>query len=114
VRVVIPWKPHAKQRPRSGRGHTYTPPATKKAEQAIRDAFLAAQPEGFEPYALEIDVTLQLANDSVIIDIQPTGPWINRKLRGDGDNYAKTLLDALNGIAWEDDKWIRTLKVRKV
>lgn len=28
------------------------------------------------------------------------------KLRGDIDNYVKTILDALNGIAWRDDSQV--------
>jgi len=28
------------------------------------------------------------------------------KLRGDIDNYVKTILDALNGIAWVDDNQV--------
>ena len=32
-----------------------------------------------------------------------------KRLRGDIDNYAKSLLDALNRIVWEDDRQIDTL-----
>jgi crossover junction endodeoxyribonuclease RusA len=113
VRVTIPWKPHAKQRPRSGRGHTYTPKATKDAEQAIRDAFLAVHPDR-PPEDGPITVWIDMTNDYLEIQVLPTTPWIHRKLRGDVDNYAKTVLDALNGIAWVDDKQIRALTVRKV
>ena len=28
------------------------------------------------------------------------------KLRGDLDNYIKTILDALNGVAWDDDSQV--------
>jgi crossover junction endodeoxyribonuclease RusA len=35
-------------------------------------------------------------------------------LRGDIDNYVKSILDALNGVAWEDDKQIIELTVKKL
>jgi Holliday junction resolvase RusA-like endonuclease len=35
------------------------------------------------------------------------------KLRGDVDNYVKSLLDGLNGVAYDDDKQIVNLKAFK-
>ena len=32
-------------------------------------------------------------------------------LRGDADNYAKSVMDALNGIAYKDDRQVRQLSV---
>jgi Holliday junction resolvase RusA-like endonuclease len=37
-----------------------------------------------------------------------------RELRGDTDNYAKSTLDGLNGIAFRDDKQVVELVARKV
>ena len=34
-------------------------------------------------------------------------------LLGDIDNYAKSILDGLNGVAFDDDKQVRYLKVVK-
>jgi cyclopropane fatty-acyl-phospholipid synthase-like methyltransferase len=36
------------------------------------------------------------------------------KLRGDIDNYAKSVLDGLNGVAYTDDKQIVSLELRKL
>ena len=36
-----------------------------------------------------------------------------RKLSGDIDNYAKAVLDALNGVAYNDDKQIVVLMLEK-
>ena len=35
------------------------------------------------------------------------------KLRGDVDNYIKSVSDALNGVAYEDDRQIHKLSGRK-
>lgn len=45
---------------------------------------------------------------AVTVDITVCG-----KPRGDVDNLAKSILDALNGIAWHDDAQVMELKVRK-
>ncbi len=36
------------------------------------------------------------------------------KLRGDVDNYAKSILDGLNGVAFQDDKQVHILNVEKL
>ena len=36
-----------------------------------------------------------------------------KRLRGDIDNYAKSVLDALNGVAYKDDKQIVRLDLEK-
>lgn len=33
---------------------------------------------------------------------------------GDLDNYQKTILDALNGVAWDDDRQVEAIQARKV
>jgi Holliday junction resolvase RusA-like endonuclease len=35
------------------------------------------------------------------------------RLRGDVDNYLKTVMDGLNGIAWEDDKQVYAVEAEK-
>jgi Holliday junction resolvase RusA-like endonuclease len=108
ISVELPWKPHAKQRPRSGRGHTYTPTPTKNAEKAIVAAFREALPD-HEPIEGPISVKLGLYDDRFLFEVYESPPWLSRKLRGDLDNYEKTILDALNGHAWVDDKQIGCL-----
>jgi len=39
--------------------------------------------------------------------------YIHGGREGDVDNYCKTLLDALNGIAWVDDRQVRRATVEK-
>lgn len=49
----------------------------------------------------------------IVVDTQGTAIIVERvdldtksKLRGDIDNYIKTILDALNGVAWRDDSQV--------
>ena len=35
-------------------------------------------------------------------------------MRGDIDNYMKLVMDALNGVAWTDDRWIIVFDGRKM
>lgn len=103
-------KPRSKQRPRTTRsGHTYTPKETKEYEQFISKAYTGvAFPEG------PLHITLVFDNDKTEITIQELRPPKNpSKLRGDIDNYAKAILDALNGVAYTDDKQIVRLDLKK-
>lgn len=113
--VLVLWTPHAKQRPRVTKGGVaYTSKATRQAESEIRRQFDDAIVTEWAPFAEPISVELLLANDHFHLAVQPMADYENRRLRGDVDNYAKTILDALNHRAWEDDKWIRSLTVTKL
>lgn len=109
---TIPWKPHAKQRPRVANGHAYTSKATREAEKKIKEAFFE-HAAGHEVIEGPTAVKVVMFNDCFTIEFTPTVEYSNRKLRGDVDNYAKTILDSLNGIAYVDDKQITHLTMEK-
>lgn len=44
--------------------------------------------------------------DGTAIVVEPIDLDEASKLRGDLDNYLKTCLDSLNGIAWDDDRQV--------
>lgn len=103
-------KPRSKQRPRSTRsGHTYTPKETREYEHFISQAY-----SGVAFLEGPLHVTLVFDNDKTEIIIREL-PLTKTpsKLRGDIDNYAKAILDALNGVAYTDDKQIVRLDLRK-
>ena len=103
-------KPRSKQRPRSTRsGHTYTPKETREYEKLISELYTGV---AFADGPLEVELIFDKDKTKIIIkELRPSkNP---SKLRGDIDNYAKAILDALNGVAYTDDKQIISLKLRK-
>lgn len=116
----IPGKVQAKQRPRfSKSGIVYTPKETRVYEDFVRVCYSDyANQYQWEPYdgqlRAEIEVFIQVPkSDSklnkqakIIGEIRPT-------IKPDCDNLAKSLLDSLNGWAYQDDKQIVELEVKK-
>lgn len=102
----IPVPPKVKGRPRfTKNGKPYTDQQTKQAEEAVRAAFLTAAPD-WEPYEQPCDVRWQFTNDGYFLEIWSAEDYTSRKLRGDTDNYMKLSSDALNKVAWLDDRLI--------
>ena len=102
-----------KERPRFSRSgkHVYTPSKTAKAEREIRKAFIAAggvkAPKGVE-VAVHITTVRPLPKSRPKrIESEPD------ICRPDVDNISKAVLDALNGVAWEDDSQVTELVVGK-
>lgn len=107
--VRIDTTPRTKQRPRLGRRRkAYTPEATLVAEAIVREAYVAADGPCFEG-----PVVLDLQFDKLGITVQITDADHNSKLRGDLDNYVKLVGDALNGIAYKDDKQVVVIVASK-
>jgi Holliday junction resolvase RusA-like endonuclease len=50
---------------------------------------------------------------STEITITPLDPSHTSKLRGDTDNYLKLVCDALNGVAYPDDKAVMVIRGEK-
>ena len=85
-------KPRGKQRPRFTKsGHVYTPKETVNYEREIRTAFLTA---GGQPLNGEIKIELIAAFK------RPPA------CKPDVDNILKIVMDALNKIAYDDDKQV--------
>lgn len=97
--VQIPGDPVPKARPRVAGRRAYTPARTQAAEDRIRYAWnLAAerwQPMAGATYGCEIEFRCAT------------------RRRVDIDNLAKTVLDALNGLAWIDDAQVAELRATK-
>lgn len=90
----VPGTPIPKARPRVYGGRGITPKRTKDAEKRIRDQFQTRYPE-FTPF----DEPIQLAVTF----------WMPDRKTRDIDNLVKLVQDALNTIAYTDDRWIHEL-----
>lgn len=110
-----------KQRPRISGRRAYTPKRTKDYEERVLNEFRSSY-SGFYP-AFGKDVPVRICI-GVIQEIPKS--WSKKKRaqaesgeivplsrNGDVDNIAKSILDALNGFAYEDDCQVTTLIITK-
>lgn len=95
--IEIPGTPVPKQRPRLASGRVFTPPKTHAAEELIAWKARAA---GVRISTSDVSVT--------------AGFYFTGKRRGDIDNLVKTVLDALNGVAYVDDRQVVHLQAAVV
>lgn len=107
---VAQGRPFPKERPRSRKGMSsvYTPPKTLKAEERIASQYAGPCFDG------PVKVVIQLHPTHQEVHIVPLDPELKADtLHGDIDNYMKTTLDALNGVAWVDDRQVFELHGHK-
>ena len=121
IRFTVEGAAVPKQRPRISGRRAYTPKRTKDYEERVLNEFRSSY-SGFYP-AFGKDVPVRICI-SVIQEIPKS--WSKKKRaqaesgeivplsrNGDVDNIAKSILDALNGFAYEDDCQVTTLIVTK-
>lgn len=112
ITFFVDGAPKGKGRPRFSRGRAYTPRETVEYEKHIAshyDGDMLSEP-------LFVDITAYFSipksytkNQKKAIkngDLTPTK-------KPDCDNIAKVVLDALNGVAYEDDRQVIDLTVAK-
>ena len=69
-------------------------------------AWLTAEAEVFREHAGWLAKAQRPGEDLIVGEVRLTIHVYRPRRVGDLDNYAKVVLDALNGIVWEDDKQI--------
>ena len=116
----IPGKIQAKQRPRFSRsGVVYTPKETRIYENFVRACYFDyASQYKWEPYdgqiRAEVEVFIQVPkSDSKAKKQAKLAGEIRPTIKPDCDNLAKSILDSLNGLAYQDDRQIIELSVKK-
>lgn len=115
VCFTVPGKPQGKARPRFTRsGHTYTPGSTAAYEERVKLAYKqagAGKLSGFVSadicavFAVPKSYTKARRAAALNASFAPKKP--------DCDNIAKIILDALNGLAYDDDAQVVKLRVEK-
>lgn len=113
-KIVIPGKPQGKGRPRFTRyGSVYTPPSTRIYEEKIREAW-GDRELIHSPITIWIDAYLPISSSASKTDkyLMKIGS-IKAAKKPDIDNVIKAVLDALNGIAYDDDKQVVILHAVK-
>lgn len=102
--VFIEGKPHPKERARvtarNGKAFAYTPAKTVDAEKKIAEAWDGPVFHG------EVAVHIVVDREGTAIIVERIDVEGKSSLRGDLDNYVKTILDGLNGVAWADDSQV--------
>lgn len=113
IKFKIPSKPFGKQRPKfNGRtGVTYTPSETKEQEKLIKLAYTSVNSgkcfDSNQLLVLYIKAFYPIpANASKKKRVEMLSEKILPIIKPDYDNVEKTISDALNGIAYHDDKQI--------
>jgi len=109
-------KPVPQARPRLSRGGAYTPKSQWRKNLTLEARYLAPIPFHGVPLHMEIDLRIPRPKShyntkGFLKADSPEYPILVRA--GDVDNYAKAVMDALNGIVYTDDSQIVWLQVRK-
>lgn len=117
---VVPGRPKGKDRPRvsyrGGKARAYTPKATKEYEDQVRGAY-QEQSHG-DPMTGVISVRIIAwypipKSAKKAEKLRMEAGKIVPGTRPDADNIAKAILDALNGLAFADDRQVACLTVEK-
>lgn len=110
-RFVINEKPKVKGRPRfTKNGRAYTDAKTREAEERIKTAYVES---GGPLFTGPVSISIALHSDRTEILISELDVE-ESKLRGDIDNYVKSILDGLHDVAFGNDKVVQELYAFKV
>lgn len=119
VEFMVLGAPQGKERPRAAklrdRTIVYTPKKTKDYEREIATAY-RTQCRGMFSGAVAIEIHAyyeipKSASRKRVLDMVSDRERPTKK--PDGDNIAKAVCDALNGVAYKDDSQVVDLTVRK-
>lgn len=115
--IYINAKAQGKERPRfTKNGIAYTPRKTREFEKLIRSEYIkqGGKRYGIDPVQINIELGYKIPSSTS--KIKSNAMMDNMILpckKPDLDNVAKAICDALNGVAYEDDKQICKLIIRK-
>ena len=109
--LFIKTVPIPKGRPRFYGGHAVTPEKTRKYEKLIRDSWTYGIVEG---KSIMVDIEFRIPiPQSYSKKKKAELEWTPHNKKPDLDNLVKAVLDALNGVAFEDDSLISDINASK-
>lgn len=101
---IVPGIPVGKERPRKGKHGFYTPKKTKDYEELV----------GFYAKKSLMDEKINTPHFNWRMDGKYILTiWIFGEFKSDLDNVAKSIMDGLNKIAYNDDKLVYSLIIEK-
>ena len=122
IEFIVPGKAQAKQRPKFNRfsGRAYTPKQTISFENWVKDCYFRSissidnKPTD-KPLKVSITMYVEIPQSkSKKQKEKMLSGEIKPIVKPDVDNVAKSILDALNGIIYLDDKQIIELDIEKI
>ena len=118
IEFTVLGEPRGKGRPRFTKsGHVYTPKETSDYEMLVRASLRKAYPQ-LSPFEgrlrVYIDAYFPIPKSyTTKMKCLAHNHLISPEKKPDCDNIAKVILDALNGVAYIDDKQVVQLQVYK-
>ena len=108
ISLIVPGQPKSKPRPRVTRRGTYIPRCAKDYEEYVKWLFIQKYPK-FQPLtgAVKLVITAYFKKPKKNKDVYPIK-------KPDIDNIQKIIMDALNKIAYKDDKQIVEVATKKM
>lgn len=114
MQFIVEGEAVPKSRPRFANGRAYTPKRTKDYEQKVREAYTGDMYPAGIPLKMLITAYFAIPKSATVKASEEMIKGLIRPLkRPDADNIAKAICDALNGVAYADDKQIVRLTVAK-
>lgn len=121
IKLIIDGEPVGKGRPRFQRnGQPYTPEKTRIYEDYIKMCYRVQNGKDRVTPGAAVAVTIRACfgipkrTSKLMRKLMLSSPYpVRPTKKPDADNITKIILDALNGLAWEDDKQITGLLVTK-
>lgn len=113
MNITIKGIPSFQKRHRHGKGRTWNPSAKEKTAIALQAKAQINEKPYYMPVRVEITAYYPIPK-SVSQKNRPFYEGMPKTTKPDVDNISKLYLDALNGIAYNDDNLVSELWVRKL
>ena len=115
MKLIIYGEPMGKQRPRHGKGYTYTPQKTVNYETLVQEMWILSNHEMLQGQVrIEVNAYLSIPKSVSRVKREMMLSGRTRPVKKpDWDNLGKIISDALNKLAYHDDSQIVSAHVEK-